>query len=224
MMKKFQLRLIIIGISLAGVSLGAIISKKYLSNRDIKAYENTSQKLGSDLGRPVFIRIVKEKQQLELWVQGAKGWQIKHNYPILAMSGQLGPKTKEGDKQAPEGFYKVTKKLLNPKSRFHLAFNIGYPNAYDQSLNRTGSFIMVHGSKYSIGCFAMGDPAIEEIYTMVATALDKGQAFIPVQIYPFEMDAHRMMTESKNAHYPFWQYLQKGWNYTQKHQKPYNMD
>jgi len=224
MMKILQSLLIILGLSLAGISLGVIIYKSSSSNRDIQAYKNTSQKLGSDLGRPVFIRIVKEQQQLELWVQSKQGWKIKHSYPILAMSGQLGPKTKEGDKQAPEGFYKVTKGLLNPKSRFHLAFNIGYPNAYDQSLNRTGSFIMVHGSKYSIGCFAMGDPAIEEIYTMVATALDKGQASIPVQIYPFEMDAHRMMKESNNAHYPFWQYLQKGWNYTQKHQKPYHMD
>ncbi|MFI3244437.1 MAG: 2-dehydro-3-deoxyphosphooctonate aldolase [Akkermansia sp.] len=184
------------------------------SNRDIKAYERTAALLGEHLGRPVFIRIIKEALVLELWTQDEEQqWQLMKSYPILAMSGELGPKTKEGDKQAPEGFYEVRRGQLNPNSRFHLAFNIGYPNAYDRSLGRTGSFIMVHGSHYSIGCFAMGDDGIEEIYTMVAQALEQGQVAVPVQIYPFKMTDERMEKEKNHPAFPFWKgYLKEGWD------------
>ncbi len=85
---------------------------------------------------------------------------------MLARSGGLGPKLREGDHQAPEGFYRVAGGQINPSSRFHLAFNLGYPNAFDRVLGRTGSAIMVHGSRVSDGCFAMGDGAIEEIYAL----------------------------------------------------------
>ncbi len=191
-------------------------------NRDVTAYQNTAPVLGEHLGRPVFIRIIKEDAVLELWTQDAnQAWNLMKSYPVLAMSGELGPKTKEGDKQAPEGFYEVRKGQLNPNSRFHLAFNIGYPNAYDQSLGRTGSFIMVHGSCYSIGCFAMGDEGIEEIYTMVAEALKQGQEFVPVQIYPFQMTDARMTAEQNNPAYTFWQYLKQGWDHTQKERAPF---
>ncbi len=182
-------------------------------HRDAKAYERTAPQLGEHLGRAVWIRIVKEELKLELWTQDDKAaWNLMKTYPVLAMSGELGPKTKEGDQQAPEGFYEVRAGQLNPKSRFHLAFNIGYPNTYDESLGRTGSFIMVHGSHYSIGCFAMGDEAIEEIYTMVAQALKQGQPFVPVQIYPFEMSDERMNRELGHPAFSFWQYLKRGWD------------
>ncbi len=193
------------------------------SARDGAALERTRDGLGDDMGKPVFLRIVKEDLKLELWVKREKAWEIKKSYPILAMSGKLGPKKAEGDKQAPEGFYAVTKNALNPKSKFHLSFNIGYPNAYDKSLGRTGSFIMVHGRAVSIGCFAMGDDPIEEIYTMVAQALKAGQPSVPVEIYPFEMTEDRMKQESKSEHYKFWQYLLPGWQYTQKNKAPYQV-
>jgi murein L,D-transpeptidase YafK len=108
------------------------------------------------------------------------------------MSGKLGPKLKEGDLQAPEGFYEVGKKQLNPMSRFHLSFNVGYPNAYDRYHGRTGSLIMVHGSNVSIGCFAMTDPVIEEIYLLVEAALKGGQEAVKVQVFPFRMTPEKM--------------------------------
>ena len=148
-----------------------------------------------ELGQPAFIRIFKESRELELWLQGARGeWRLFRTYPIACFSGVLGPKTREGDMQAPEGFYNVTQKMLNPASNYHLAFNIGYPNAYDLAQGRTGSLIMVHGDVCSIGCFAMTDAVIEEIYLMVEAAVKNGGS-VAVHSFPFRMTVERM----KNA-------------------------
>ena len=185
------------------------------------ARQHVSPELGHAFGRPVFLRIIKEELRLELWTQHESRWSILKEYPIAGMSGELGPKTAEGDYQAPEGFYATTMGLLNPRSSFHLSFNIGYPNAYDRSLGRTGSFIMVHGGDESIGCFAMTDAGIEEIYTMVHQALLAGQRSVPIQIYPFEMTPERMEKEKNSPHYKFWQYLLPGWQHTHTHREPY---
>ena len=189
-------------------------------DRETEARQHVQPHLGHVFGCPVFLRIVKETRTLELRIQEKGKWRLLKAYPILAMSGKAGPKTAEGDCQAPEGFYATTPGLLNPRSKFHLSFNIGYPNAYDKRLGRTGSFIMVHGGERSIGCFAMGDPAIEEIYTMVHQALQAGQKSVPIQIYPFEMTPERMAQERNSPHYDFWQYLLPAWQHTHAHNEP----
>lgn len=145
-------------------------------------------------GAPVYLRVLKEESELELWMQQVRGqpWKLFRKWRIANYSGTLGPKLREGDLQAPEGFYEVGIKQLNPMSRFHLSFNIGYPNAYDQHHGRTGSLIMVHGSNVSIGCFAMTDPVIEEIYLLVEAALKAGQVAVPVHVFPFRMTAERI--------------------------------
>jgi murein L,D-transpeptidase YafK len=158
------------------------------------------------LGQPAFIRIFKESRELELWLQNSEGWQLFRTYPIAVFSGTLGPKTREGDMQAPEGFYSVTKQQLNPASSYHLSFNIGYPNAYDLHHQRTGSFIMVHGAVVSIGCFAMTDPLIEEIYLIVESALNNAPS-VPIHIFPFRMTEERLQKEPTSAHLDFWQNL-----------------
>lgn len=186
------------------------------------ARENVQTEQGEHFGKPVFIRIIKEDYELELWLQDKDGhWEVLKTYEIAGMSGDLGPKTKEGDEQAPEGFYRVYPGSMNPSSRFHLSFNIGYPNAYDRQLKRTGSFIMVHGSDVSMGCFAMTDPVIEEIYTLVNEAFKAGVSYVPVQVYPFRMTAERMEAEKENKHYEFWQHLLPGWKHTEENQTPY---
>jgi murein L,D-transpeptidase YafK len=152
-------------------------------------------------GLPVFIRIIKESSELEVWMRGGSAWLLLHTYPICRWSGRLGPKLREGDGQAPEGFYVVTAKALNPKSAYHLSFNLGYPNAYDRAHGRTGSFLMVHGDCRSVGCYAMTDAGIEQIYGLVAAALAAGQTGIPVHIFPFRMTAANMD-----------RHLGKGWN------------
>ena len=159
------------------------------------------------LGQPAFIRIFKETRELELWLKDAtNSWKLFRNYPIATFSGTLGPKTREGDMQAPEGFYTVTPKQLNPASSYHLSFNIGYPNAYDLAHQRTGSFIMVHGKTVSIGCFAMTDPLIEEIYLVVEAAVNNASA-VPVHIFPFRMTEERMQKAHGSPHLEFWKNL-----------------
>jgi murein L,D-transpeptidase YafK len=166
------------------------------------------------LGQPAFIRIFKETNELELWLQPKSGarYQLFRSYPIALFSGYLGPKTREGDMQAPEGFYSFGKSLLNPASRYHLAFNIGYPNAYDRHHERTGSLIMVHGRNLSIGCFAMTDPVIEEIYLIIDAALNNGQPQVPVHIFPFRMTSARLEKArlAADANFDFWRELQTG--------------
>lgn len=191
-------------------------------NRDVVARQNVQPMLGKHFGKPVFIRIIKEEYLLELWLKETNGkWGILKTYDIAAMSGDLGPKTAEGDEQASEGFYRVYKSNMNPRSRYHLAFNIGYPNSYDRKLGRTGSFIMIHGDMVSIGCFAMTDARIEEIYTLVDEAFKAGAGYIPVQVYPFRMTPERMQEEEESEHIDFWNHLLPGWQYTESKKAPY---
>ena len=197
-------------------------SSKPTEDRPATARLNVQAEFGEHFGKPVFIRIIKDDRDLELWVQEAdKSWRILKTYHIFGMSGDLGPKTAEGDEQAPEGFYRVFPRSMNPRSSYHLSFNIGYPNAYDRSLGRTGSFIMVHGDILSIGCFAMTDARIEEIYTLVNEAFKAGIGYIPVQVYPFRMTPERMQEEQENEHYEFWQHLLPGWQHTEATSTPY---
>jgi len=176
---------------------------------------------GLRLGQPVFIRIFKESREFELWVQDqASAWKLFRTYPIATYSGSLGPKLAEGDGQAPEGFYDVVRERLNPASRYHLAFNIGYPNAYDRHHARTGSLIMVHGDRVSIGCFAMTDPVIEEIYLLVAGALENGQRSVPVHSFPFRMTAERMEQAAAEPWSAFWQNLRIGHDYFSRNGRP----
>lgn len=171
-----------------------------------------AQKLS--FGAPVFIRIFKQERVLEMWLRqpDSKTYQLCKSWPVAGMSGVLGPKLAEGDRQAPEGFYEFGRGALNPQSNFHLSFNIGYPNAYDRAHQRTGSLIMVHGSNLSAGCFAMTDPAIEEIYTLCAAALDAGQTTIPVHIFPFHLTEANLAANANHPHANFWQELKPAYD------------
>ncbi len=178
------------------------------------ALEKDLAAAGLRFGAPVFLRIFKEERELELWVRepGRKTFRHFRTWPIVAMSGKLGPKTWEGDRQAPEGFYFVPPSRMHPKSRFHLAFNLGYPNAYDRAHGRTGSFLMVHGNRWSAGCFAMTDEKIEEIYTLCDAALKNGQPFFRVHCFPFRMTSGRMTAAAGHQWESFWMNLKEGYD------------
>jgi len=178
--------------------------------------------LGLKLGAPVFIRIFKESRELELWVEHQPSQKFRHfkTWRIAAMSGKLGPKTAEGDRQAPEGFYYVPRSRMKPDSRFHLAFNLGYPNTYDLAHHRTGNFLMVHGNRVSIGCFAMTDPGIEEIYTLCSAALQRGQTYFRVHSFPFRMTPERLAEEKNSPQHTFWHNLKEGYDHFEKHKTP----
>lgn len=167
-------------------------------------------------GQPVFLRIFKQEAVLELWMQGDKGWRLFQTYPICRFSGQLGPKLKEGDRQAPEGFYQVSSAQLNPNSRHHLSFNLGYPNAFDRAHGRTGSFLMVHGGCSSIGCYAMTDPAVDDIYGLVSAALRNGQGSVDVHAFPFRMSDVNMMRNAHSRWIDFWRDLKAGYDLFEK--------
>lgn len=176
-------------------------------------------------GDPVFLRAFKEEKQLELWVrQRASGkYELFRTWDIAATSGDLGPKLAEGDGQVPEGFYSVVPALMKPDSAFHLAFNIGYPNAYDRAHGRSGSFIMIHGNVVSIGCLAMTDEKIEEIYTLCDAAFKKGQQRIRVHLFPFRMSTERMEKEAANPWIGFWKELKTGHDWFETHRIPPNV-
>ncbi len=175
-------------------------------------------------GAPVFIRIFKEEKQLELWVDDGKQFKLLKTWPICKFSGALGPKLKEGDGQAPEGFYFVSRARMNPHSRFHLSFNLGYPNSYDRAHGRTGSALMVHGNCVSIGCYAMTDPRIEEIYSLCDAALQNGQRFFRVHCFPFRMTEANMKKHRKSKWTKEWQNLKVGSDWFEKTKRPPNVE
>ena len=177
---------------------------------DLTRFAARMEEAGIKPGMPVHIRIYKLESEIELWVQ--KGERFEHfaTYPICMWSGRLGPKLKEGDRQAPEGFYTVAKDALNPNSIEHLSFNLGFPNVYDRSKDRTGSFLMVHGGCASIGCYAVTDRVVDEIWAFVTGALDNGQTRIPVHAFPFRMTERNMRLRSGDKWAPFWDNLKTG--------------
>jgi murein L,D-transpeptidase YafK len=186
------------------------------------ALERDLAAAGLHFGDPVFLRIFKEERELELWLRHRSDGSFRHfrTWPVVAMSGTLGPKLAEGDNQAPEGFYWVTPDRMKPDSRFHLAFNLGFPNAYDAAHGRTGSLIMVHGNQVSLGCFAMTDARIEEIYTLCAAALAAGQPFFRVHVFPFRMSAERLARTTNDPWHDFWRNLKEGYDWFQSHGLP----
>jgi murein L,D-transpeptidase YafK len=175
---------------------------------------------GTPLGSPALLRAFKESGELELWLAAADGWQLFRTYTVAAWSGDLGPKQREGDRQVPEGAYGVTLAALNPSSSYHLSFNIGYPNAEDRQLGRTGSFIMIHGAAVSIGCLAMTDAWIEEIYLIVEAALRAGQAEVPAHFFPFRLSEERLRAAADSPWLEFWRGLRPLHDALPPHQWP----
>lgn len=173
--------------------------------------EKSLKKQGMKFGDPIFIRIFKKEHLLELFVKKSRKFELFKKYPVCYFSGELGPKLRVGDEQSPEGFYYVTPQRMNPYSSFHLSFNIGYPNTYDRSHGRTGSALMVHGNCVSIGCYAMTDPIIEEIYALADAALRNGQSFFRVHIFPFIMTEDNLRDHRESPWLEYWRNLQEGY-------------
>jgi murein L,D-transpeptidase YafK len=171
-------------------------------------------KKGMNVQAPIFIRVYKEESELEVWKLRDDGRYYHYKtYPICTWSGTLGPKQKSGDKQAPEGFYTITREQMNPDSRHYLAFNLGYPNAYDKAQRRSGDALMVHGKCSSAGCYAMTDGLMEEIYGLAREAFIGGQDSFQVHAFPFRMTPANMARHAKSEWYPFWKTLKEGHDY-----------
>jgi murein L,D-transpeptidase YafK len=168
---------------------------------------------GFVLGDPAHIRIFKQERRLEVWMQRSGGrYALFKTYPICNYSGDLGPKLSEGDHQAPEGYYRIARSQLNPNSRHHLAFNLGFPNAFDRQLARTGSALMVHGGCSSVGCYAVGDPNVDQIYAIVEAALLGGQEAVDIQALPFVLSDANMAQLEPQPWLDFWKNLKQGFD------------
>jgi murein L,D-transpeptidase YafK len=167
--------------------------------------------VGVSKDAPTLIRAYKKEAELEVWKMKPDGRYAKlKTYPMCRWSGQLGPKTREGDRQVPEGFYAIAPGQLNPNSSYYLSFNVGYPNAYDRAHGATGGTIMVHGACSSAGCFSMTDRQIAEIYAIVRTSLTSGQHAVQMQSYPFRMTAENLAKHRLDPHIAFWRQLKEG--------------
>jgi murein L,D-transpeptidase YafK len=162
---------------------------------------------------PITVRIFKEESELEVWKQTKDGdYALLKTYPICRWSGELGPKVTEGDRQAPEGFYTITPGQMNPNSNYYLAFNMGYPNAYDKAWGRTGAHLMVHGDCSSSGCYAMTDEQIQEIFALGRDSFTGGQRSFQVQAYPFRMTPTNMARHRNNPNMAFWRMIKEGYD------------
>ena len=169
------------------------------------------QEKNMDLQSPILVRLFKQEAELEVWKQDRSGvFQLLKTYPICRWSGDLGPKIREGDRQAPEGFYSISPGQMNPQSAYYLSFNTGYPNAFDKSLGRTGSQLMVHGDCSSRGCYAMTDEQIAEIYSLGRESFFGGQTAFQLQAYPFRMIPANFAKHRNNPNMPFWKMLKEG--------------
>ncbi|MCB1503014.1 MAG: murein L,D-transpeptidase, partial [Bauldia sp.] len=163
---------------------------------------------------PIFVRLYKEESKLEIWKQQGNGkYALLKTYDICKWSGVLGPKTKEGDRQAPEGFYTVTPAQMNPNSSYYLSFNIGYPNTYDKAYGRTGTNIMVHGACSSAGCYSMSDENAGEIFALARDAFKGGQRQFQIQAFPFRMTPENIAKHRGDPNMDFWMNLKEGYDH-----------
>lgn len=177
---------------------------------DVNKLDTRLAAKGLSKGSAVFIRLFKAESEVELWLLKGDGFVLLDTYPICHWTGTLGPKEREGDKQSPEGFYIVTKRNTRHVGRWRKALNLGFPNALDQRLQRTGSYILLHGGCSSTGCFAMTDPVMDEVHALVSAAVRGGQQRIHVHVFPFRMTDAALAAHGEHPWHAFWSDLKAG--------------
>ena len=205
----------------AGVLLAGCNSDEISLANNAKANQPVPPKLVADMAAkdmdlqsPMLVRLFKQEAELEVWKQDRSGrFALLKTYPICRWSGDLGPKVREGDRQAPEGFYSISPGQMNPQSAYYLSFNTGYPNAFDKALGRSGSQLMVHGDCSSRGCYAMTDEQIAEIYSLGRESFFGGQRAFQLQAYPFKMTPLNMAKHRNNPNMPFWKMIKEGYDH-----------
>lgn len=177
---------------------------------------------GLEMGTPLYVRAFKSEMEMEIWGYDphSRDYKLFKTYPICQKSGTLGPKTKEGDLQTPEGFYYVTHERMNPNSQYYLSFNVGYPNEFDRAHGSTGSALMVHGNCVSEGCLAMTDKNIGEIYVIIEESFKSGTTIVPIHLFPFRMSEQNMALRTDSEWLPFWNQLKVGYDYFEAYHLP----
>jgi len=207
--------LVVVGLGLASCQEGGNYSRSARANAPIPpATLALMSEKGMSKSAPILIRSYKKEAELEVWKKDNTGkFALLKTYPICRWSGQLGPKVREGDRQAPEGFYTITPALMNPNSNYFLSFDTGFPNAYDRANGYTGSYLMVHGACSSRGCYSMTDEQIAEIYALAREAFNGGQRSFQFQALPFHMTPENLAKHRKDPNIAFWKMLKRGSDY-----------
>ena len=207
-----------VGLTIAACAWIAGCDDSYLDQSSARSQQPISsatlaemEKLDTTPSSPTVIRTYKKEAELEIWKMKSNGeYALLKTYPMCRWSGQLGPKKREGDMQVPEGFYSIAPGQMNPNSHYYLAFNVGYPNAYDRAYGRTGGNVMVHGVCSSAGCFSMTDEQVADIYAIARDSFAGGQREIQLQSYPFHMTAENMAKFRLDPNIDFWKNLKDG--------------
>jgi murein L,D-transpeptidase YafK len=203
---------------------------RYERVREAKAYADSAWRniFRSNHARyppqQVYIRAFKYEKEFEVWVKDG-AWKLAKTFTICKLSGKLGPKRLEGDRQVPEGFYHISD--FNPNSSYYLSLKVNYPNAADQILSdkeRPGGDIFVHGKCVTIGCLPMTDNGIKMIYWLCVLARNEGQERIPVSIFPCRLtddrfQALKLMYFQQPALVTFWENLKEGFDYFEREEQ-----
>jgi len=213
-----NLRLAGFGLAAAAAALLAGCEDSYLDNGPGRSEHPISSatldemnKIDTTPSSPTLIRTYKKEAELEIWKMKSDGrYALLKTYPMCRWSGQLGPKTREGDMQVPEGFYAIAPGQMNPNSHYYLSFNVGYPNAYDRAYGRAGGNVMVHGACSSAGCFSMTDAQVDDIYAIARDSFRGGQREIQLESFPFRMTAENMAKYRLDPNIGFWKELKNG--------------
>jgi len=173
--------------------------------------------LGLAAGDAVVLRLFKEESELEIWMKPSHEplFTLFKVQRLSIAAGRPGPKLREGDGQAPEGFYEIRAGSLRPETRHHLGLDLGYPNAFDQALGRGGSEILIHGGGAAAGGFGLASGAMEEVYALVDAALRGGEASVPVHLFPFRLTDRRMdeVVEGRSRWTEEWANLKEGYDF-----------
>lgn len=187
---------------------------------NVAILDERMRKTGVTLAAPMLIRIFKAESELEIWKERDGAYVLFATYPICHWSGSIGPKLRQGDKQAPEGFYTLTREQIRHVGRWPKSLDLGFPNVFDQSLARTGSFILIHGGCSSVGCFAMTNPVMEEIHLLTSAAIDAGQEHVPVHVFPFRMTIMKMAEQALSPWSTYWANLKQGYDAFETSKRP----
>jgi murein L,D-transpeptidase YafK len=215
LLRKICSALILVWVAFGLAACGGFIKGDNRHNQPLSSGTVAAlEAMGSSPGEAMVVRIFKQEEVLEIWKRTSSGeFRLFKTYEICAYSGDLGPKFKEGDRQSPEGFYTITPGLMNPRSNFYLAFNTGFPNKFDRAHGRTGSNLMVHGDCRSVGCYAMTDAGIAEIFALARETFKGGNPSFQLQIFPFRMTGPNLAAQANNTHLAFWKNIKDGHDY-----------
>ncbi|HEY8916666.1 MAG TPA: L,D-transpeptidase family protein [Chitinophaga sp.] len=234
-------RIIAAVLLMCSVSVAAQAQQSFLENQKLfpkvgVAYREKEEALKKEFEKKgltypakyIFLRSFKLDSELEIWVKNnaSDTFRLFKSYRVCTLSGKMGPKRKEGDRQVPEGFYYIND--FNPNSNYHLSLGLNYPNYSDKILSdakKPGGEIYIHGSCLTIGCIPLTDEFIEEVYILAVNAKNAGQDFIPVHVYPVKFGNTRSMdylggvSLTDNSSQQFWVELKTAYDYFEKHHR-----